>query len=209
VGRGASLYARAVLAISVCGGCLASPPPSELVDPDGRGSPEDAGLPETCTPGEHIAGTAFNASPVDSQSACNVENVELRDDVPAGLDRRFGDLESSCSKWDEVFGACGCVGLDLGALYPVSEFVVRARPVDKGCSQICTSGCGSGHFFTAWTGSQLGTYILAENVMMPSDTMADYTVGTDRALRYVVVCRDLWGEDRDDVAVDSIEVRCQ
>jgi hypothetical protein len=204
--------ARAVMVGILCGGCLASPPPSELVDPpapDAQADGEADAAGESCTSGALVPGTAFNASPVDSLSACNVENAELRDDVAAGLDRRLSDLESSCSKWDEVFGACGCVGLDLGGVYPVSEFLVRAQPVAMACTQPCTSGCGMGRFFTTWTGSEPGTYIVAENVMMLSDALTDYTIRVDRPLRYVVVCRDIWGEEKDDVAVDAIEVSCQ
>ena len=208
MGTGATAYSRALLAVSLCAGCLASPPPSRLAD-DGGGGEADAASPAACIPGEVIPGTAFNASPVDSQSVCNIADAEMRDGAAAGLDRRFGELEMSCARWDAEFGACGCIGLDLHDLYPVAEFNVRAQPVQMACTVGCFSdGCGDGHTFTTWTGTELGTYTLAGSVEMTSAAMTDYPMEVDGAVRYVVVCRDLWGEENDDVAVDSIEVIC-
>ncbi len=202
MGTGGTAVARATLAASLCAGCLASPPPAELVDPD-------AGASGSCTAGALIPGSAFNASPVDEQSACNVSEVEVRDGTPAGLDRRFGDIESACVKWDGDLGGCGCVGLDLGALFPVGEFVVRARPVGIACTEPCADGCGIGDYFTTWTGSERGVYTLEDNVEMTSDLFADFTIPVGQRIRYLVVCRDVWGENRDDVEIDSIEVRCE
>lgn len=195
--------ARGALAAILWGGCLQSPPPSTAPDP------ADGAVAPACEPGAAIPGTAFNASPVDPASACQVENAAERDGQVAGLDR-FGDLASSCSMWGEPeLGACGCVGIDLGAVYPVSRFVVRARPAADACGNGCEGDCGSGDTFTTWTGSERGTYTLAGGVTMTSDALADYTVDAGSELQFVVVCRDVWDVTRDDVAVDVIEVVCQ
>lgn len=206
---GAPVRRRSLAALACAAwGCLTSPPPSRLADDPDGGTSDDGGVLR-CSPGDPIAGEPFNASPVDPDSACAVENVLERDGEVAGLDRFFGDVDSACSIWQEPeLGACGCVGLDLGGIYPVSSFVVRAAPSADACGQSC-SACGTGHTFTTWIGSTEGEYALARDITMAGDVLADYTVQVAADLRYVVVCRDVWGEERDDVAVDSLEVVCQ
>lgn len=201
--------ARVALLASLCGGCLTTPPPSEVSDAIDAATADRDASPGACTSGERIAGTAFNASPVNLANACQIESVEEEDGEVAGLDR-FGDLATSCSTWgDEQVGGCGCVGLDLGAAYPVGAFTVRAQPVADACGNACTVDCGTGDTFSAWTGLVAGEYAAAANVTMTSDSLTDYTVEVGDAVRYVVVCRDKWDVTRDDVAVDSITVLCR
>ena len=54
-----------------------------------------------------------------------------------------------------------------------------------------------------------GDYVLAPSVDMTDDFLQDYEVEVETNLRFAVVCRDVRGEDRDDVAIDSVEVVCQ
>jgi hypothetical protein len=44
--------------------------------------------------------------------------------------------------------------------------------------------------------------------MLLDQDLMDYEVQVEANAGFVVVCRDIWGETRDDVVVDSIEVVC-
>ena len=89
----------------------------------------------------------------------------------------------------------------------MSRFIVRASPTANACGTPCAE-CGTGHTFSAWFGTEVGEYGGATEVTMTDDSLQDYVVQTEAELRFAVVCRDVWGEERDDVAVDSIEVLC-
>ncbi len=169
----------------------------------------DAPLDGTCEAGDRITPVAaYNASPTDPESACGLDNALERDGSVAGLDL-FGSTDIGCAHVvADDDGGCGCVGVDLGAPYPLAAIAVRAGPTGDACGWGCEGGdCGTGHSFVAFYGIESGTYDFAGNPDM-SDQLDDYELEIAGMARYVVICREWWSATRDDVAVDSIEGIC-
>ena len=163
---------------------------------------------QACTSGQRLvpAGT-FNASPRDPVNACGDANVLASDGLVAGLDL-VGDTADHCAELDGTLSACGCVGIDLGAVFGIARFVVRAGPSPSACSRACEGNdCNTGRSFTAFYGATRSSY---RGLTRPlSDSLADYTLDLDDTVRYVLVCREAWSADRDDVVVDSIVAECR
>lgn len=175
----------------------------------------DAAVPidaPACSPGEFITPVStFNASPVRPESACNLDNGLEADGVVAGLDLH-GLTQDDCLKIDPRVGhVCGCVGFDLGAELPASEVYVRAGAVAKGCERECSSGCDTGHTMAVFAGPAVDNFVLAREVELAGRPLQDYvlTVDANDNVRYVIACRMAWSAGRDDVAIDSVSVKCQ
>lgn len=192
-------------ALLLSAACLS--PPDAAMPPPRDGDP---GVVGSCVAGELIAGAVpFDPGPNPADS-CGLDNVLERDALTTGLDR---DPSSDCEEWSDGSEACSCVGLDLGAIMPVASFTVVAGTTGDACGLFeCLDeedGCGSGHDFTAWYGAELDEHIhAADRALEDGSELAEHVIEVGAGARYVAVCRNGWGEGRDDVAVDAIEVEC-
>lgn len=155
-----------------------------------------------------ITPTAFLASPIIPTSACNPDGILVPEDGQvAGLDL-LGNGDD-CAFWDGS-SACGCVGLDLGGEYAISHVVLRAAPVSEACSRPCGNGeCDTGHTFPVYITTDQTTYTWAGEVRFGGRAFADYTIQVQARARYILACRDAWGANRDDVAVDALTAFCE
>lgn len=189
----------------VLASCLDAPPPAST-----GGITADAAVLADCEPGAELAPVAAVNASANTANACQVDNVLAADGEEAGLDL-FGLTQDDCASLSDdttTFGGCGCVRVDFGAVLPLETVTVRARWSSNGCGYPCAA-CDDGRVMDVWAGDEVGAYQFLGNVALQGDLLDDYlfAVTADRA-RYVVVCRDWWGSDRPDVAVDSIRATC-
>lgn len=143
------------------------------------------------------------------EDACNVDNALALDGVVAGLDRSGS---STCNDvWDPVQGSCGCLAVDLGAVYPIGSASVWAAPTGDACGThpCLDTSCGTGHSFGILVGTELDQYIAVANVGLTAGAITEYPVTIGTRARYLVVCREAWGQERDDVVVDAIVASCE
>lgn len=188
-----------VAGLAGCGRIAFDSPPPE----------PDADVPGSCSSGEMLTPATFNASPVDQDDACNLSNALGRDGLLAGLDL-IGPTATHCESFDgSTAEGCGCLGLDLHAAFPVGRVHVFAAAVTAACGSPCTTQCGTGHTFGVWSGVAVGAYTHVTTVALTSTAITDYPVDIQATARYLLVCRDAWSAERDDVAVDDITIACQ
>lgn len=162
----------------------------------------------TCTPGMRATGTrVLNASLSPLGDACNLDNALAADGAGAGLDRTVG---SQCSsQWDNS-GSCGCLAVDLGTVRPLASIEIVARPVSLACTAACqTATCGTGRTLAVLTGLDEGQYSLPIDIMLTSAAFTTYTRPAMRDARYIVVCRQAYGEERDDFEIDFVSAICR
>jgi hypothetical protein len=168
-----------------------------------------------CATGDIVAPvTVINASPVDPTFACNVGNALGRDDQVAGLDLAAA-TELGCSTWDDGadggldVGGCGCIAVDLGGVAPIAAATIRVAARPLACTATCVGArCGTGRQLTAWAGTEIGAYRFVSKVTV-TDVLTDYEVPIARDVRYVVLCRDRWAAEADDIVVDDVVARCR
>jgi hypothetical protein len=53
-----------------------------------------------------------------------------------------------------------------------------------------------------------GTYAPAAELTLAGTAVAEYSFSPNRMARHVIVCRQAWATDRDDVAIDFIAATC-
>ncbi len=150
---------------------------------------------------------AFDATPSGTTgSACGVANLLADDGLVAGLDRPSSGSGSVAGK--EV---TQCVGADFGEGASLSTIVLRMGPGGNACNgfpcQMGPAGCGTGNVVSVFAGPTMSSLRSVPDVELTSAALADYDAPVKQA-RFVVVCRQSWGQARDDVLVDSIATRC-
>ncbi len=173
-------------------------------------APAPDAVPVSCTSGAAIAPiAAIDASLSDPLDACAITNALALDGQTAGLDR--GATATCPSTWSSS-GSCGCVAVDLGAVYAVSRVSAWAAWTAQACASPCGAGqCGTGHAVDVLVGTTIGNYTLASNVTLVDASISQYdvTFATPGMVRYVVACRQSWSADRDDVVIDYLNATCQ
>jgi hypothetical protein len=134
---------------------------------------------------------------------CNPGASLAADGVFAGLDRAALEMSSIGGK-----EMASCIAVDFGSVQQLDSVVVRAKAVDKACAIGCSS-CGTGRR-VAVLHSELEAAGSYKFVAAPeiTATVADYTVTIAGQARYVAVCREAYGPERDDVTVDSVHALC-
>lgn len=193
-------------------GCLSAPPASTDGDDgdDGGVADMDGALP-ACSAGKELFPLrAYNASPLDQSNACRIDGALADDGVEAGLDR-FSSGPDSCAELDPTnadYGGCGCVGIDFGGLLPLASVTVRARWTPDACGYPCTT-CSEGRMMAIFAGEEEGAYRFLGEVELFGDALAEYPVAIEQPTRFVAICRDWWGEDRADIAVESVHGTCE
>jgi hypothetical protein len=143
---------------------------------------------------------------------CHVDNLLASDDAWAGLDRNGSeDVRSDVGTVPVV----SCAGVDFGAAMALDSVVVRAKAVGRACDYDCFStatGCGTGRSMVVVLAAQLsGPFENAIGDVILTGSFVDKRYDrppTTPSVRYVFVCREVWGGERDDVAVDSIHGLC-
>jgi hypothetical protein len=163
-----------------------------------------------CSPGTVVKPVAaFNASPLTPADACDVDNALELDGEVAGLDRSVGG-EDDCAEWASEYTVCGCVGVDFGAPLDLVEVTIWAAYAERACTRRCSFGqCDTGHTTSVFGGTSMGPYQLLGELPLTSSTPARHSLELEAPVRYVVVCREAYSADRDDVVVDAVEGTCR
>jgi hypothetical protein len=194
----------AAVALAVAG-CLDAPPTGVAVD-----AGELDAAPPVCAPGLAVRPVrAFNASTSSPGDACEIDGALEEGGSEAGLDRFAGgpDCEPLSDDTTE-YGGCGCVAVDFGAALPLQTITVKARWTPDACGMECVTACDEGRTMDVWVGNDLDSYRFLNHTGLAGDLLLDYEMPTGGAVRIVVVCRDWFGDDAADVAVDSIGGTC-
>jgi hypothetical protein len=180
---------------------------ADQADGDGDGVGDacagaDAGA--ACTHGQPVvAPRALVATPTGSLAqTCAIDNARVTDGLVAGLDSGGeGMLDGR--------GVDGCVAVDFGQVQMLDPLTIRVGTAAQACGVACvTTGCGTGHTFSVFAGTEEGVYSYVGADSIASAALEDHTFIAGRPVRFVVVCRVTWGYDRDDVVVDSILGTC-
>lgn len=143
--------------------------------------------------------------------SCDVDDVLARDDKYAGLDRAKGAEAMLDGKL-----VTGCVGIELGGLVHLTGVKVRAGAVADACgatpcSTSSAEGCGTGRSRTVFAGpsrealKRVGSSVVVEQAQDLVIAFAD--AGAD--VSTIVACREGWGSDRDDIAIDYLAGVCE
>jgi hypothetical protein len=101
-----------------------------------------------------------------------------------------------------------CVGAKF--VSALVEIVVRAESIGEACDHACGSGdCGTGDTARVFAGSA-GAYNYLGTLQLTA-VWTDYVIPVPGGLpaTEVLICRQGWGNSRDDVAVGSIHGSCQ
>jgi hypothetical protein len=163
----------------------------------------------TCVSGSAVTPVAVTVPSVwEPANTCNPDNVLELDGEVVGLDLLRDD---ACrSMWPDI-NACGCVQLDLGAVYPIARIETTAGPVGDACGRSCTSGfCGTGQTMAvSWGVEPEDVWLEHAVVRFESSALAQYAIPVGESARYVIACRVEWGAERDDVAIDVLSAICE
>jgi hypothetical protein len=173
----------------------------------------DAGdKPAKCTKAGDIVRPvrAFDATPAAAAAlgnTCNLQAVLVEDGQVAGLDRKgdaYADIDGQ--------GVVACVGVEMPEGTVIDRVLVRVSAVGNACGGACElATCGTGRSFPIYVGTSETNLVMAKNGNEASaaPTTLDVPAPVTVSARFVVVCRSIWGAERDDIAVDSIAAICR
>ncbi|MCA9665914.1 MAG: hypothetical protein KC503_10015 [Myxococcales bacterium] len=101
-----------------------------------------------------------------------------------------------------------CMQLDFGQAYNVQRIHVVARGVASACGDSCTTGfCGSGHTTNLFVSADGASWAHAGSVAIPPSVLGKVALDNVTAsARYLLVCRGGWGNGRDNIEVDHVEI---
>jgi hypothetical protein len=163
--------------------------------------------PLPCGAGAQVVGNAAtDVSQSMAGDACNVGNVLALDGAVAGLDR--SQVIGCSSMWDPQ-GSCGCVAIDLSGNYQLASVEVWAARSGDACGKSPCTMCNSGDVLAVLAGLTLDTVVPADTVMPTSASIAMYSANVAMLARYVVLCRQAYSAQRDDIVVDYVTPICQ
>ena len=169
----------------------------------------DAGSAGSCTAGEILRPVrVVNATPWRPDNACNIDDALAEDGVVAGLDALEAGTCSSMS-----WGAnepCACLAVDLGAVYDIERWVVRAGRIENACGRACLPEvCDSADTMgIGWGTDEASYWDNPTTVRLESGPLRDYEVSVNGPARWLVACRVEWGFNRNDVGVDAVSAVC-
>jgi hypothetical protein len=177
-------------------------------DAAGDGPSTDVQL-ASCTSGAHLPPlAALNTSLSDPADACSVDSILALDGLTAGVDRST-TIAACPDTWDVVNASCGCVAADLGASYLVRTVSMWVAPVTQACGTACTTACGTGHDFSAFVADDIAMPTKIQTVTYDGPALGQIDIDVTRSVRYIMICRQGWGPNRDDFAIDYMEAICQ
>jgi hypothetical protein len=139
---------------------------------------------------------------------CNPEAALVDDGKFAGLDRIVGD--------ESIFDGepvTGCIGFEFGQVVRLAAVRVHAKPIASACGStpcsIGTTGCGTGHTISMFGGLSRDTLEKGDvvNNTDADDTYLAVFEGA-RDVAIIAICREAWGAERDDMAIDSVAGVC-
>lgn len=187
-------------------------PDGGAVEAGGDASPNEGGPTGTTrcdAPGAILRpAVAYEATPNDGNgTACNVENALAEDGAVAGVDRTY------TGRVPEIDGEAvnGCLGVELAEETRLAKVVVRMAAANDACGvspcEPNPEGCGTGRDTSIFVGTSRESLEVLAAVPITSE-LQTYTLDVNQSVKVVVVCRNAWGDKRDDVVVDAIYGIC-
>lgn len=148
----------------------------------------------------------FDATPAADGETCNLANALVADGQVAGLDRaNDGANLGKIAGYD----VNGCIGAEFDPSVALGNITLRLQTMPKGCSSSC-GPCARASDVWVYGGPSrsLGAMKVIGEPNVTS-TLVDYTLAIPtQGLHVIIVCRQAYGQNSDDVGLDAISAAC-